>query len=97
MASHVVAAGDIAVHDVTLVAGVVESVTFTDDPQQVEVVTDGAAKTYVTTDGSTPTIGGGKTYVIPAVPCARTIRHWKKVAAVQLLSNGAPTVSVTLV
>lgn len=93
MASYVIAEDKLAVHDVTLVASTADTVTFFDNVDQVEVVSDGAAKIYVTTDGSTPTVSGDATRVIPATICSRTIRM-SSGKVVKLISSGAPTYSV---
>lgn len=96
MAAYTVPAGKIAVHNKTLVANVVDAVSFERDPDQVEVLTDGAAVLYVTTNGTTPTIGGQDCWIIPAVACARVIPHNGN-QAVRLLSAGTPKYSVTAV
>lgn len=63
----------------TAASGVADSVTLDRDYAAVEVVNrDGAGAIYFTVDGSTPTIAGDGTYVIPAVIGAR------KVASVEL-------------
>jgi hypothetical protein len=85
------------VHDKTLAANVADAVNFTDDPGSVEVVSDGAAKLYVTVDGSTPAVSGDTTYLLPAVPCSRTIPHPGSPRAVKLISAGTPMYSVMLV
>lgn len=94
---HNIAAGGIAKHDITLQAGTVHAVNFEDDPVNVEIVTDGVAKIYVTVDGTQPAVGGDNTYIVPATGCARTIRHNHHPKPVLLLSPGAPTISVTAV
>jgi hypothetical protein len=66
MAAYTVAAGAIGVHAKTLAANTVDTVTFTDDVDWVEIISDGAAAVYVTVDGSTPTVAGGGTWEMPA-------------------------------
>lgn len=97
MADHPVPADKIAAHDFTLAASTVDTVTFVDNPSNVEVLTDGTAAIYVTTDGTVPTVSGNNTYIIPAFPCIRVVRHWNPASAVQLISSGTPKVSVTRV
>jgi hypothetical protein len=96
MASFTIGTGDTAKHDVTLSAATVDTVTFTDDLSLVRIINqDGAAKIYVTVDGSAPTVGGAKTYMLPAaisvleIPLADADD-----LAVKLISAGTPTYSV---
>ncbi len=97
-----VAANKVAAHDITLVAGQVSSVTFTDNISRVEIVSDGSAKVFYTVDGSTPTVGGAGCYPIPAVgpliSDERNTTPWQTagnlVDVVRLISAGTPTVSV---
>jgi hypothetical protein len=95
VATYSVAAGALAVHDKTLAANVTDSVSFAQDPQAVEVLTDGAAKMYVTVDGSEPTVSGANTYLLLALPGARRITHPSDGSPVKLRSAGTPTYSVT--
>lgn len=95
MASFTVASGDIAKHDVTLSASTVDTVTFTDDIDRVRIITDGAAKMYVTVDGSTPTVSGAKTHLLPASVSVLEIQMADADdLAVKLISSGTPTYSV---
>lgn len=58
----------------TAASGVADTVTLDRDYDAVEVVNrDGAGAIYFTIDGTTPTIGGDSTYVIPAVIGARVV------------------------
>lgn len=97
MANYSVASGDHAVHDKTLAAGTVDTVQFADDCRKVEIVSNGTASLYVTVDGSTPTVSGPKTYIMPAGgPMARVIESPDpKATVVQLISAGTPTYSVS--
>jgi hypothetical protein len=92
MASYDVAEDDIAKHDFVMVASTVDTVTFFDKPSYVMIVTDGTSKIYFTTDGTTPTVSGPKTYIMPATPCTRTMDHGD--GPVKMISSGTPTVSV---
>lgn len=94
MADYTVGEDKLAAHDKTLAASTVDTVTFFDAPSSVEVLSDGAAKIYVTTDGSAPTVGGDGTRIIPDSPCARMI-GMESGKAVKLVSAGTPTYSVT--
>lgn len=97
MAAYTVAEDKIAKHNILMVANTEDTVTFFDNPSRVEVLTDGAAKVYVTTDGTPATVGGDSTYIIPAIAGVRVIEHWDPTAAVRLISPGTPTISVTRV
>lgn len=97
MAAYTVAEKKIAKHNIVMVANVEDNVMFFENPTEVEIVSDGAAKIYVTTDGTAATVAGDNTYIIPAIAGVRTIRHWDPTAAVRLISPGTPTVSVTRV
>lgn len=96
MASYTVAAGLIAAHAKTLVAATVDTVDFAGNTSAVEVLSDGAAAIFFTTDGTTPTVNGGNCYVIPAGGVSSVIvpdRDFDGV--VKLISSGTPTYSVT--
>lgn len=97
MAAYTVPTGKRAVHDKTLVAGTPDSVTFADDCDQVEVLSDGTAAVYFTVDGSTAVVSGNGCYKLPAGPVSA-----EKVdvptaggTVVSLVSAGTPTYSVT--
>ncbi len=90
--------GDISSPTVALSAATVDTVTFGDDCDMIEVfTTDGAAAISFTTDGSTPTAGAKNTYYVPAsagsalevsVPTSgKTV--------VKLVSTGTPSYRVT--
>ena len=93
MADYTVGEDEVAVHNKTLVASAVDTVTFFDALEAIEVISDGAAKIYVTTDGSAPTVAGANTRVIPATICARVIRM-SSGKSVKLISSGSPTYSI---
>lgn len=96
MASYTVPAGEIGVHE-TLVASTADSVTFTDDITEVEVLNrDGAAEIYFTVDGSTPTVGGENCRVLPAAIGGLELRV-EHGDVVKLISSGTPTYSVSVV
>lgn len=97
MADYTVAAGAHGAYAKQLAANVVDSVTFTGtDLDEVEVTTNGAAAVYVTTDGTTPTVGGAGTWEIPAYgPSVRIIKvPTAGATVVKLKSAGTPTYSV---
>lgn len=96
MAVYTIAAGKVAVHDKTLAGSTVDAVNFAEDPGEIEILTDGAAALYFTIDGTTPTVSGASTYVLPAVACSRTIKH-PGTQPVRLISSGTPKYSVMVV
>lgn len=94
MAAYSVDDGKVGVHDKTLVAGTVDSVSFAEDPKWVRIVTDGAAKMYVTLDGSEPSVSGTHTHIVPAAACEVLLEHGYGSRPVKLISGGAPVYSV---
>ncbi len=98
MAVHTIAAGEIAVHNKVLAANVVDAVNFAVDPSAIAIESSGTAAIYFTTDGSTPTVGGATTRVVPAASSAtrRLVRH-SGGQSVRLVSTGTPTYSVVVV
>jgi Chitobiase/beta-hexosaminidase C-terminal domain len=82
----------------TLAATTEDDVTIT-DPQVDVAVTNrsGSAEIYFTIDGSTPTVGGENTFVLPAATCSREVSSDKFNTAtpvVKLISTGTPDYSV---
>jgi hypothetical protein len=96
VASYTVAAGERGVHNKTLVAATVDTVTFSEDLREIEILSDGAAAVFVTVDGSAPTVAGNNTDILPAGGMtARTLTSAPGGdTAVKLISSGAPTYSV---
>jgi hypothetical protein len=110
MASHVVPSGHIGAHAKTLVAATADTVTYelgtvgalgwNRMPQAIEILTDGVADIYVTTDGTAPTVGGSHCWRVPAVAGASRIDLGDQQAVntpvvVKLISAGTPTYSVS--
>lgn len=100
--STAVAAGEIAAHAITLTANSVDTVTFADDVNVVEIISDGTADLYVRLDGVDPTVGGAFSYRLPAgAPSVREVQipqFWASQAGgvvVKLKSSGATKYSVT--
>lgn len=90
--------GEIAAHAITLTASTVDTVTFTDDLDVVEVISDGAFDLYVRTDGVAPTVGGKKSYRLPAGSISSRelpISGDAGALNVKLISAGAVKYSVT--
>jgi hypothetical protein len=96
VASYTVAADLHGAYAKTLVANTVDTVTFTDDIDRVEVTSNGAAAVYVTVDGTTPTVAGAGTFELPAG--AASVREIAVPTAggtvVKLISAGTPVYSV---
>lgn len=96
MGTHVIARDEIGAHNVTLTASEVETFTFGEDLQSVDVISDGAAAVYFTLDGSEPTVEGANCYVIPGGFSGVDTRQPRTAQAtvVKAISAGTPTVSV---
>jgi hypothetical protein len=59
--------GDIGAHDKPLTPDTIETVTFTDDVDAVEVLNiDGTAAIYFTVNGRDPVVGGNHCWALPA-------------------------------
>jgi hypothetical protein len=92
-----VAAGKVGAHAKTLVASTVDTVTFADDLDTVEVLSDGAAALYFTADGTTPVIGDDACWELPAgATSARTVPvPTAGGSVIKLISTGTPKYSVS--
>lgn len=81
---------------VTLVATTVNTVALDDVSQDAIYVTNrhATAEAFATVDGSTPTVGGDDTFIIPA---ARTTKLYVPAGAVscKLISSGTPSITVS--
>jgi hypothetical protein len=95
MASYTVAAGKTGKHRKTLVAATVDTVTFTDALDYVEVYSDGRAELFFTADGTTPVLDDDGCHRLPAgVEKARVVVPASGATVVKLISDGTPTYSV---
>jgi hypothetical protein len=97
VASYTVSSPNIAAHAKTLVASTADTVTYDYHVPEVEVVNlNGAGILYFTTDGSTPTVAGAATRVLPAAVGSRTVRVFPtgSVTVVKLISAAAVQYSV---
>lgn len=96
VADHTVAADEQGVHNITLTAGTVDTVTFADDVTQIRVTNmTGTAAVYYTVDGSTPTVAGKNTRLLPAAIGSVLVEPPSSgPTAVKLISSGTPAVSV---
>ncbi len=95
-----------AVH-ATLTAATVDTVTLSLTHPRIEVLNRGAGDIFVTVDGSTPTVGGNDTFVVPsngvgffpnpflAEPGAVGGPQVPGKTVVNLISSGTPAYSVT--
>jgi hypothetical protein len=99
MAAYTLTDGQFAAHEKTLGASTVDTVTIPSTCTHVEVLSiDGVDEIYFTVDGSTPTVSGAATFVVPAAIGSRTVRvltHVAKTTVVKLISTGIPKYSVT--
>lgn len=109
MGSYTVPNGHVGVHEKSLVAATVDTVTFqlgsvgttgwARVPKQIEVLTDGADDIYVTVDGSAPTVAGTHCWRVPAVAGASVIdvhdTNPVDEVVVKLISAGTPIYSVS--
>jgi hypothetical protein len=97
MTDYTVGAGLIAAHDKTLVANTTDTVTFVDDCDRIEVLSDGTAALYFTVDGSTAIVSGAHCYKLPAGSASAAVVNPLNPAgpAVSLISSGTPSYSVT--
>lgn len=97
MASYTVDTAERGVYGKTLTQNVADTVTFTEDQGQIEVISDGAAALYYTVDGDTPTVAGGHCYCQPigVVSVREVDAPRQKATVVKLISSGTPTYSVS--
>lgn len=81
---------------VQLTANTVATVTLDADYQNVEVVNrDGSGEVFFTYDGSTPTVAGDGTVLLPAALSGVTVNpETAPVSVIKLISAGTPKVSV---
>lgn len=96
MATYTVAAGAVAKHDIQMVAGQVDTVTFTDNIAAVSILPDGTADVFYTLDGSTPAVNGASSLRIPAGAFVEDALLPEKRSGdqVKIVSAGTPKVSV---
>lgn len=81
----------------TLVAATVDTVNLSRESALLEVLNrNGAGELYFTTDGSTPTVAGAETKVVPAQAGASLVlRRPVGATVVKLISSAAVSYSVT--
>ncbi len=93
-----VATGKVAAHGIVLVANQISTVTFADNIESVDIISDGTAAVFYTIDGSDPTIAGQHCYPIPAGVLSVDNRHTLNSSSTQdrvkLISAGTPTVTI---
>jgi hypothetical protein len=89
-----------AVHN-TLTAATVDTITLSSQYNRVEILNRSASgDIFITVDGSTPTVGGNDTYVVPATGVGTFVNpNWTNEppisTVVKLISSGTPAYSVT--
>jgi hypothetical protein len=96
MGNYEITTSQIAAHDKTLAAGVIDTVTFDAYTDRVQIVTDGTADIYYTLDGTDPSVGGANSYKIPSAPGVEERAHPsnQNTLVVKLISAGTPKYSV---
>lgn len=91
------ASGDVGAYAKTLTANSVDKVIFDRVGDRVQITNlDGAARIYVTVDGTDPTVAGAKTYELPAAICRLTVPVSGGPTEVRLKSSGTPVYSVAV-
>lgn len=92
-----IAAGAVGAYALTLTANTVDTVTFGEDLDKLQVVSDGKAAIYITFGAdSTPAVGSGDAWEIPATPCVATLPvPTAGSTVVKLISAGTPTYSLS--
>lgn len=111
MATYNVAYNEIGAYEKTLVANVVDTVTFqiapdkttpgwVQAPPKVEIINEGATGIYGKNDGANPTVGGANCWYIP--PMSRSTVSMRDsnpddAVPVKLISSGTPKYSVARV
>lgn len=96
MATSEIVRGQIAVHNKTLVASTADTVTWADEVQFADVISDGTADVYVATDGNPATVHGANCHRIPAPTTASPVSRRVDVTGgtLSLISSGAVAYSV---
>lgn len=99
MASHTIAADKVAKHAFTLVASTADTVTISGASDKVEIISDGTAAVYYSTNGTAATVAGAHCYLLPAGAISVDVReYWDAAdAVISLISAGTPTLSVQVV
>lgn len=96
MANYTVAAGALAVHEKVLAANAVDTVTFADDVDSVEILhLDGTGRVYFTVDGSAPAVAGATSRVLLPGSAIIVGVPTSGATVVKLVSAGSATYSVT--
>lgn len=92
-----IATDGVAVHDKVLTPNQADTVTITDEWDQLEVLSDGTAALYFSTDGTPAAISGSHCYKIPAggISSAVVEAAPEDRSTVSIISAGATTYSVT--
>jgi len=78
----------------TLAASTVDTVNLSHPDVKVNVFNRGSSDIYVTLDGTTPTVAGDNTFIVPANTARRFGLGVYAVAAVKLISASTPPYTV---
>lgn len=91
--------GEVGAYNKTLVASTIDQVSFDTRESVVEIISDGTADIFGTTDGSTPTVNGPQCFIIPAggVIVRELSPRGSGTTVIKLISSGTPKYSVARV
>ena len=95
MTAFMVEASEWGAYAKTLRENTVDTVTFAQAPGKVEIINTGSEGIYLTIDGTTPTIAGAGTIIVPA-NSVRVIDVDTSQKVVKLISSGTPEYSVAV-
>lgn len=98
MATYTLTAGQVAKHAFQLTADTVDTVVFPAALLSIEIISNGIAAAYFTIDGTTPTVAGANTYLLPAgvtsIDLRTAVGNVDAITTIKIISAGTPTISV---